>query len=397
MPLTNLLTTICIKNAFIKDKQYKLTDGEGMYLLVHPNGSKYWRLRYLFNGKENTLALGSYPSMSLAEARDKRHEAKKKIKQGIDPSEERRLQKLSIKIDAENNFEGLAREWHKHKSGNLTTRHSDYVIRRLEADVFPFIGSRPISKITPPELRAVIAKIEKRGAIDIAHRALQTSSQIFRFAIATGRAQRDIATDLRGTLTTRKQKNYARLEERELPEFLEKLENYDGELQTKLALKLLILTFVRTGELRGARWEEINFNTAEWRIPAERMKMKEKHIVPLSKQVLKILKQIRALHFNEKFVLPSHINPNKSISENTLLYAIYRMGYHSRTTGHGFRGTASTILNEKGFRADVIERQLAHGERNAIRAAYNHAQYLLERKKMMQWWADYLDKKQKES
>jgi integrase len=390
MPLTDIIA----KNAKPRDKRYKLSDEKGLFLLVHENGSKYWQVKYRIDGKEKLLSLGVYPEVSLKQARDKRDEARKKIQDGLDPSHEKKLKKLSHQIESENNFEAIAREWHKKKSGNLTTRHSDYVIRRLEADIFPFIGFRPINKITAPELLATIQKIEKRGAIDIAHRALQTSSQILRYAIATGRAEHDVATALRGTLTTRKQKNYARLKEDELPEFLEKLENYDGELQTKLGLQLLILTFVRTGELRGAKWEEINFETKEWHIPAERMKMKEKHIVPLSKQVLKILKQIRSIHFNETFVLPSHINPNKFISENTLLYAIYRMGYHSRTTAHGFRGTASTILNEKGFNSDIIERQLAHGERNAVRAAYNHAQYLPERKKMMQWWADYLDQKQ---
>ncbi len=386
------LTDIKCKAAQPKTKSYKLSDEKGLYLEITPSGSKYWRLKFRFAGKEKKLAFGVYPEVSLKEARDKREVARKQLQEGLDPSHEKKLSKLTSSINSQNTFEAIAREWHKKKSGNLTTRHSDYVIRRLEADIFPFIGFRPINKITAPELLSTIQKIEKRGAIDIAHRALQTSSQIFRYAIATGRAEHDVATALRGTLTTRKQTNYARLKENELPEFLAKLEKYDGELQTKLGLQLLILTFVRTGELRGTKWEEINFETKEWHIPAERMKMKEKHIVPLSKQVLNILKQIRALHFNETFVLPSHINPNKFISENTLLYAIYRMGYHSRTTAHGFRGTASTILNEKGFNSDIIERQLAHGERNVVRAAYNHAQYLPERKKMMQWWADYLEK-----
>jgi integrase len=243
----------------------------------------------------------------------------------------------------------------------------------------------------PPELLHALQKIEKRGAIDIAHRALQTCGQIFRFAIATGRAERDLSTDLKGALTSKKKTNYSRLEERELPEFLEKLEKYDGELQTKLALKFLILTFVRTKELRGARWDEINFDTKEWHIPAERMKMRQKHIVPLSKQAISIIKEIQKLTGNREFLFPSHTNPNKTISENTILYAIYRMGYHSRTTAHGFRGTASTILNEKGFNKDHIERQLAHGERDTVRASYNHAHYLPQRHEMMQWWADYLN------
>lgn len=262
---------------------------------------------------------------------------------------------------------------------------------RLENDVFPLLGSRPIGQIKAPELLVTIQKIEKRGAVDLAHRVMQTAGQIFRYAIATGRAERDISSDLRGALTVRKKVNHANLKEDDLPEFLQRLNNYHGEPQTKLALQMLVLTFVRTGELRGMKWNEINSETKEWHIPAERMKMKEKHIVPLSKQVIELLNQIRKLHNNPDFVFPSHINPNKPISENTLIFAIYRMGYHSKATVHGFRATASTILNEKNFRADVIEKQLARGERNKVRASYNHAQYLPERKEMMQWWADYLE------
>jgi len=245
-------------------------------------------------------------------------------------------------------------------------------------------------------LLATIQKIEKRGALDIAKRALQTSGQVFRYAIATGRAENDISANLKGALTTRQTVNHAKLEESELPEFLQRLGKYDGEDQTKMALKFLILTFVRTIELRGARWEEINFETKEWHIPAERMKMGFKHIVPLSKQAIKILEEIKQYNGNYEFVFPSQINKHKIMSENTMLFAMYRMGYHSRATPHGFRATASTILNEKGFNRDHIERQLAHGERDKVRATYNHAQYLTERHKMMQWWADYLDKKSKE-
>lgn len=246
-------------------------------------------------------------------------------------------------------------------------RHANYVLRRLEADIFPAFGFKPINEIVAPELLAALRAIENRGAVDIAKRALQTTGQIFRYAVATGRAERDISSDLRGVLKNRKPKNLTRLEEKELPEFMEKLEVYDGELQTKLGLKLIILTMVRTTELRGARWEEIDLERKEWHIPAERMKMREKHIFPNTK------------------------NPRTYISENTLLYAMYRMGYHSRATVHGFRGTASTILNEHGFNSDHIERQLAHAPRNKVRAAYNHAQYLKERIKMMQWWADFLE------
>jgi integrase len=385
------LTDIKVKNAKPQGKQYKLTDGEGMYLLVSPNGGKYWRLKYRFAGKEKTLALGTYPTLSLAEAREKRFDAKKQITNGIDPSQEKKQKKLQQYINAENSFENIAREWYQKNYAKWKPRHANYILKRLEADIFPVIGSRPINEIKTPELLATIQKIEKRGAIDIAKRALQTSGQVFRYAIATGRAEHDISANLKGALTTRQPVNHARLEEDQLPEFFNKLEKYEGQ-QTKLAFKLLILTFVRTIELRGARWEEINFEKKEWHVPAERMKMGQKHIVPLAKQSISILKELQKLNGNRDFIFPSQTNANKMMSENTLLYTLYRLGYHSRATTHGFRATASTILNEKGFNRDHIERQLAHGERDKVRATYNHAQYLPERHKMMQWWADYLDK-----
>ncbi len=386
------LTDIKCKALQPAEKTYKASDEKGLYLEVTSSGSKYWRMKYRFGGKEKRLAFGVYPEVSLKEARDKRDAARKQLQEGLDPSHEKKLSKLTKTLNAENSFENIAREWHAKQAARLTERHSDYVLRRLAADIFPHIGFRPINQITAPELLATIHKIEKRGALDIAHRALQTSSQVFRYAIATGRAERDVAADLRGALTTRKKQNYSRFEEKELPEFLQRLENYHPGTQTHLALKFIMLTFVRTKELRGAEWEEFDFKNAEWRIPAERMKMREKHIVPLAKQALKILKEVRELHNNPKFVFPSSVSPHKMMSENTMLYAMHHMGYKSKSTVHGFRGTASTILNENQFRPDVIERQLAHGERNKVRASYNHAQYLSERKEMMQWWADYLEK-----
>ncbi len=386
------LTDIKCKSLEPREKAYKVSDEKSLYIEVMPSGSKYWRFKYRFAGKENRLAFGVYPEVTLKEARDKRDKARKQIADGINPSQAKKLEKLQININHQNNFESIAREWHAKQTQRWTERHAHYVLRRLEEDVFTYIGTRPIIEITPPELLQIIQKIEKRGAIDIAHRAMQTCGQIFRYAIATGRAQNDISKDLKGALTTRKKTSYSKLEEKELPEFFEKLEKYDGELQTKLGLKFLILTFVRTKELRGARWDEFNFESKEWHIPAERMKMREKHIVPLSKQVLEILKKIRELHNNQELLFPSQNNPNKPISENTLLYAMYRMGYHSRATPHGFRATASTILNENGFNKDHIERQLAHGDRDQIRASYNYAQYLPQRTEMMKWWADYLDK-----
>lgn len=386
------LTDIIARTIKPREKIFRIFDEKGLYLEINPNGGKYWRFKYRFDGKEGRLAFGVYPEVSLKEARDKRDEARKKISNSINPSEEKKLAKITRMVEAENSFEHVAREWHEKQKDRYTIKHHKAVLTRLENDAFPLIGSRPISQIKAPELLVTVQKIEKRGAVDLSHRVLQTCGQIFRYAIATGRTDRDISADLRGALTVRKKVNHANLKEDQLPEFLKRLEMYQGEEQTKIALKILVLTFVRTAELRGMKWNELNFDTAQWHIPAERMKMREKHIVPLSKQVIELLQQVRRLHNNPDFVFPSRINPHKPTSENTLIYAIYRMGYHSKTTAHGFRATASTILNEKNFRADVIEKQLAHGERNKVRASYNHAQYLPERKEMMQWWADYLDK-----
>jgi integrase len=253
------------------------------------------------------------------------------------------------------------------------------------------MGDRPISDITAPELLSVLRVVENTGALDLAQRLLQASGQIFRYAIATGRAERNPAADLRGALKPAVRTHQAYLKANELPEYLRKLEAYDGNPQTKWALKFLLLTFVRTGELRGAEWAEIDFDKAEWRIPAERMKMRDLHIVPLSRQALAVLRELQPLTGQWHYVFPNQHKPSGCMSENTMLFGLYRMGYHSKATGHGFRSTASTILNEHGFTPDVIERQLAHSERNTVRAAYNHAQYLPERRKMMQWWADYLD------
>ncbi len=385
------LTNTSCKSAKPAEKPYKLADGGGMYLEIMPNGSKYWRLKYRFTGKEKRLALGVYPETSLADARERREQARKVLAAGNDPGEVKKEAKRLATLQAENSFEAIAREWHENQLARWNAHHAASVWRRLEVNIFPAIGSRPIVSITAPELLAAIRIIEKRGAHDVSHRSLQTTGQVFRYAIATGRAERDISADLRGALKTAKKNHYAHLETSELPEFLRKLEAYDGERQTLLGLKLMVLMFVRTGELRGAWWKEVDFDKAEWRIPAERMKAKEPHIVPLSRQTIAALRELKQLTGHGELLFPSRSNAHKCISENTLLYAIYRMGYHNRTTTHGFRALASTILNEMGFRPDVIERQLAHGERNKVRAAYNHAQYLPERKKMMQHWADYID------
>ena len=385
------LTDISIRTSKAKDKPYKLSDNGGLYLLIQSNGTKCWRLKYRIAGKEKVLAIGTYPLVTLSAARDKMMKAKEQLLNNIDPSQFKKEEKLRQSIDVENSFESVTKCWHNNQKQSWTVRHANYVLRRIEVDILPSLGFKAIDSIKAPELLAVLRAIEARGAIDIAHRALQTCGQIFRYAIATGKAKRDISADLRGALKTRKKENYARLAANELSEFMQKLETYDGDAQTKLALKFLILTFVRTGEVRGAKWSEIDFEKKEWRIPAERMKMRDPHIVPLSTQVIAILKELRLITGFTEHLFPNRNKPLTYISENTMLYAIYRMGYHSRTTTHGFRATASTILNEHSFTPDVIERQLAHAERNKVRASYNHAQYLPERKKMMQWWGDYIE------
>lgn len=385
------LTDIQARSAKPKEKQYKITDGEGMYLLVMPNGRKYWKMKYYFGDKEKMLSIGTYPDISILSAREKRGEAKKLLADNIDPSEAKQAVKRQKKQPKGITFKEIAIEWHDNKKGNLSERYAKYIIDRLEYDIFKPLGNRPIKDIAAPELLSVMRNIEARGIGDIPQRLMQYCGQIFRFAIATGRGERDITADLQGALKAVKKEHHAHLLEVELPDFMIKLDNYDGETQTKLAWKFMLLTFVRTTELRGAEWKEINFEKSEWRIPAERMKMRDPHIVPLARQAIMVLKALLSITGNRKHVFPNANRPVTFISENTLLYALYRMGYHSRATTHGFRSTASTILNEHGFLPDVIERQLAHTERNKVRAAYNHAQYLPQRREMMQWWADHLD------
>lgn len=392
-----MLSDAKCRNSSADGKLRKLADGKGLYLWVYPDGRKYWRFRYYQHNKEKSLSLGVYPEVSLKDARLKRDEERKRIDDGLDPSFERKADKLRKRLSAENSFEAIAREWHEKQLERWTSHYGTSVLRRLEKDVFPAIGQRAINDITAPELLSALREIEKRDAVDLAHRAQQVTGQIFRYAIATGRATHDISADLRGALKTRGKKHYAHLETHELPAFFQALDALNGNVQTKLAIELLILTFVRTVELRGARWEEVNFETAEWRVPAERMKMREKHIVPLSSQAIVLLKRLHAMTGWSDYVFPSQNRQKKPfMSENTILHNIYRMGYKGKVTAHGFRATASTILNENGFSPDVIERQLAHAERNKVRASYNHAEYLAERRTMMQWWADYLDKKKQE-
>ncbi|MBR7956108.1 tyrosine-type recombinase/integrase [Burkholderia cenocepacia] len=384
------LTDVAVRAAKPREKSYKLADGHGMYLEVMPNGSKYWRLKYRVDGKEKRVALGVYPAVSLLAARKARDEVKGQLRAGLDPSHEKKRVKLQRSLDRENSFEPIAREWHEKRRDAWSERHADRIMKLLERELFPVLGGRPIAGISAPELLEVIRKIEARDAIELAHKAIQATSQIFRYAIATGRAERDPAPDLRGALKTRTVVHMKRVSEAELPELMQKINAYEGDFQTRLALQFMALTFVRTSELRFAEWSEIDEKKKEWKIPAEKMKMRSPHIVPLSKQALEVVEKLRELNGGGQFLFPSRSSTKKPMSENTILYALYRMGYHSRMTGHGFRGLASTILNEHSFNRDWIERQLAHSERDGVRAAYNHAEYLPERRKMMQWWGDYL-------
>lgn len=388
------LTDVAIRNSKPAEKQIKLFDAGGLYLLLMPNGAKYWRLKYRFAGKERVLALGVYPEVSLAEAREQRDEARRKLRQKIDPNNERKQTKIQLFTAAANTFEKVSIEWLEKQKPRWSAKHSTKIERAFNRYIFPELGTRPISDITAPELLKVMRKMEARGIHETTMKVLQNCGVIFRYGIVTGRCERNPAADLKGALTRPQSKPQAALTQEELPTFLTQLNQYTGHPFTKYGLQLLILTFVRTSELREAEWSEIDLDAELpiWRIPAERMKMKSDHLVPLSHQAVAILRFLQPLSGHGKYVFPCQSTLRKPMSQNTMIYALYRMGYHSRATVHGFRATASTILNEQGWRADVIERQLAHSERNKVRAVYNRAEYLAERREMMQAWADYLDK-----
>lgn len=389
------LTDTACKNAKCPDgkARERYADSGGLYLEVQPSGAKHWRWKYRFAGKEKRLALGTYPAVTLAQARRARDEARDLLKAGTDPVQEKKDAKLARRLAVGTTFEAVSRQWFEHWKGPKSPRHADYVLRRLEADVFPALGAKPIGEITAPQLLAMAKKIEARGALDIAKRSLQTCGQVFRYAVAHGVIERNPASDVKpgDALKPRKKEHYARLDAKELPELLRKIEAYQGSPWTRLALKLMALTFVRTGELIGARWDEFDLEAAEWRIPAERMKMETPHVVPLSAQALDVVRSLHELRNLSPLLFPGERDHEKPMSNNTILSALKRMGYAGRMTGHGFRGVASTILHEAGFDHAHIELQLAHMERDEVSAAYNFATYLPHRRKMMQWYADHLD------
>ncbi|MFH1985846.1 MAG: tyrosine-type recombinase/integrase [Pseudomonadota bacterium] len=386
------LTDTAIRNAKTREKAYKITDRAGLYLLVQRSG-KYFRFDYRFQGKRKTLALGVYPNVSLKTAREKLEDARRLLKNDIDPSEYRKTNKTILKEQVDNSFEVLSREWFAKNKHIWTHGHSRTIIRRLELNIFPWLGSRPVASITPPEMLAVLRRIEDRGALETAHRVLQICSQVFRYAIATGRAERDPSADLRGALPPTKPKRMSTITDpKKIGELLRAIDGYSGHLITRCAMRLAPLVFVRPGELRKAEWSEIDLENAEWKIPAEKMKGRTPHIVPLSSQAVQILREIEPLSGGGRYVFPSLRTNRRPMSNNTVLAALRRMGYaKDEMSGHGFRSMASTLLNEQGWNRDAIERQLAHAEGNSVRAAYNYAEFLPERRQMMQAWADHLD------
>ena len=382
------LTDIQIRNTKPGDKQAKMTDGGGLYLLVSPKGGRWWRFDYRFGGKRKTLSFGTYPDVSLKAARERRDEARKLVSNGADPGEVRKAQKAAV-AGAEC-FEAVAREWMAKFSPKWADSHTKKITERLVKDIFPWLGKRPIAEITAPEILTVLRRIESRGAVETAYRAKMNCGQVFRYAVATGRAERDPTADLRGALPRGKVNHRAAITDpKAIGGLLRAIEGYEGHFVVKMALRLAPLVFVRPGELRHAEWSEVDLDKAEWRIPGHKMKMRDPHIVPLATQAVDIINELQPLTGRGRYLFPGVRTIDRPISENTVNAALRRLGYSKEEmTGHGFRSMASTLLHEMGFQPDWIERQLAHAERNGVRAAYNHALHLVERRRMMQAWAD---------
>lgn len=373
-----------------KDKPYKLSDGGGLYLLVNPNGSRYWRLKYRIAGKEKLLALGVYPDITLAEARQKRADAKKVLAAGGDPGQEKQEEKQAKEQAVANSFERLAMEWHSHKSTSWSEGYAEHLLMYLKKDIFPFIGQKAITDIIQVEMLNVLRKMEQRGVLDKLKKTRQACRQIFTYAIITGRAEHNPVSDLAGALKSPKQQHYPHLLVDQIPDFLRALSEYSGSTITRNATRLLMLTGLRTIELRASEWVDIDFDKGVWNVPAERMKMRRPHLVPISTQVRELLEEIHQLTGRGKYVFPGRNDAGKPMSEASINQVIKRIGYDGKATGHGFRHTMSTILHEQGYNTAWIETQLAHVDKNSIRGTYNHAQYLDGRREMLQWYADYM-------
>ncbi|HEI8689073.1 TPA: tyrosine-type recombinase/integrase [Proteus mirabilis] len=383
------LTDIQIRKANPKEKPYTLNDGNGLSLLVEPNGSKGWRFRYRFAGKPKMISLGVYGQVTLAEARKKRDEAKKQLAENINPSDARKSEKIALRYATENTFYAVAMEWHSSKCSTWSDGYASEILRCFENDIFPYIGKRPIDQIAPLELLAVLQKIEKRGALEQANKIRRRCGEVFRYAVITGRVKYNPAPDLAGAMNKPETKHFPFLREDEIPDFVKALNNYQGSKITKYATQLLMLTGVRTVELRLAEWSEFDFDNAIWEIPKERMKKRRPHLVPLSPQVIAILNELKVITGYYPLLFPGRNDVRKPISEASINKVIEKIGYKGRLTGHGFRHMMSTILHEKGFDSAWIELQLAHVDKNSIRGIYNHALYLEGRTKMMFQYSDY--------
>ncbi len=392
-----MLTDTAIKRATTGEQDYKMADSGGLFLLVTKAGGKLWRWKYRFEGKEKKMSFSQYPEVMVAEVRVLHANARRLLVSGIDPMSKRRSEKRAIRESNELPFCVIAAKWHEHWKGGNSAHHVKATWSRLEANVFPAIGDRLITEIEAPEIVAVVKAIQDRGKLDIAKRALETTGQIFRYAVAHGLARRNPAGEIKpgDILKSRQKENHARVDAKELPALLRAIEVYQGKHVTRLAMKLMAMSFVRTSELIGAKWEEFDLEAARWNIPAERMKMRTPHIVPLSLQALDVLALLKQLNGNGALVFPGERDPQKPMSNMTILEALNRMGYKGVQTGHGFRGIASTLLHEQGWPHEHIELQLAHSPRNSVSASYNHALYLEPRARMMQHWADFLEQTQR--
>lgn len=389
-----MLSDTAIRKIKPGDKPIKMTDEKGLFLILMPRGGKWWRFRYRFDGKQKLLSLGIYPDVPLALARERRDEARRLVAAGVDPGAARKAEKATKAENAANTFEALAREWHAKNKDAWTPEHSLRILRRLEVNVFPFLGTRPIKDITVPEIIKTLNRMEERGLTDTAHRAKNDIQQVFRYAVATGRTDQNPAGDLKGALKPYRGKHFGAITDpRQLSQLLRALDTYQGSIITRCALRLAPLVFVRPGELRHAEWAEIDLEAATWSIPAEKMKMRHPHLIPLSEQAVAILRELYPLTGHGRYVFRGERSHERPMSENTVNAALRYLGYDTSTaTGHGFRATARTILDEVlGFRPDIIEHQLAHAVKDPNGRAYNRTSHLPERRRMMQQWADYLD------
>lgn len=394
------LTNFQLKNIQPKEKDYFISDEKGLRLLVKPSGAMYWRLKYRFSQKQKTLAIGVYPEVGLKEARDARDEARRKIAEGFDPGLEKQEYKRHQLLREGDRFSILAEDWWEQQKGAWKEHYAERVWIRLRDNSFKELDKKPYNQIVPQDIIYVVRIVESREALDVASRVLMDIKRVFRYGVQMGKLESNPASELSGILKARKTYHRPSMPNDQLGRFMLELSNYmkTGQIQTQLAVQMLAYTFSRPGEVRGAEWKEFDFEASLWRVPAERMKMGTEHLIPLSKQVLLVLEQLKPLTGHRQYLFPSTKDPKQPISDNTMRAAMFRLGYDGKTDGkakatpHGFRANATSILNEKGFNPDAIERQLSHMERNSVRAAYiHHARYMDDRVEIMQWWADYLD------